>query len=56
MNLARQQDTKSIFRNQRHFLYTNNEISETENRKKFPFDIATTKNKVPKNKCNQGDK
>ena len=25
------------------FLYTNNEISETEIRKKFPFDIATRK-------------
>ena len=23
------------------FLYTNNETSETENRKKFPFDIET---------------
>ena len=25
------------------FLYTNNETSETENRKKFPFDIETRK-------------
>ena len=25
------------------FLYTNNEISETEIRKKIPFDIVTTK-------------
>ena len=42
MNLAKQLDTKSIFRNQRH-LYTNNETSETEIRKKIPFDIATRK-------------
>ena len=41
MNLAKQQDTKSIFTNQRHF--TNSETSETEIRKKIPFDIATRK-------------
>ena len=39
------------------FLYTNNETSETEIRKKIPFDIATTKkNKVRRNKPNQGGK
>ena len=38
------------------FLYTNNEISETEIRHKIPFDIATGKNKVPRNKPNQGSK
>ena len=42
MSLAKQQDTKSIIRNQRHFC-TNNEISEAEIRKKIPFDIATRK-------------
>ena len=30
-------------KNTKAFLYTNNEISETEIRKKFPFDIATRK-------------
>ena len=40
MNLAKQLDTKSIFRNQRHY---NNETPETEIRKKIPFDIATRK-------------
>ena len=43
MNLAKQWDTKSIFRNQRYFLYTNNEILETEIRIKFSFDITTRK-------------
>ena len=33
------------FRNQRHFLYANNEISETEIRGKNPIDIATRKMK-----------
>ena len=42
MNLAKEQDTKSIFRNQK-FLYINNEISEPDIRKKIPFDIATRK-------------
>ena len=43
MNLAKQLDTKSIFRNQRQFLYTNNEISETEIRETISFAIATRK-------------
>ena len=38
------------------FLYTNNETSETEIRGKNPFDIATIKKKLPKNKPNQGGK
>ena len=42
MNLAKQQDTKSILRNQRHFV-PNNEISEAEIWKKIPFDVATRK-------------
>ena len=40
----------------KEFLYTNNEISETEIRKNMPFAIATTKNKVLRNKPNQGGK
>ena len=39
------------------FLYTNNELSEREIKKTIPFTTATaTKNKVPKNKFNQGGK
>ena len=38
------------------FLYTNSETSETEIRKKIPFDIATRKIKVPRNQPNQGGK
>ena len=39
------------------FLYTNNETSEREIRKKIPFDIARRKiKKVPRNKPNQGGK
>ena len=37
--MAKLGDTKSIFRNQRH----NNEISETEIRKRISFAIATRK-------------
>ena len=42
MNLAKQLDTKSILRS-KAFFYTNNETSETEIRKRIPFDIATRK-------------
>ena len=38
------------------FLYTNNEISETETRKKNPIYYSTKKNKVPRNKINQRGK
>ena len=41
MNLAKQWDTKSMFR--KAFLYTNKEISEIEMRGKISFDIATRK-------------
>ena len=34
---------------------TNNEISETEIRKKIPFDVAIRK-KIPRNKPNRGGK
>ena len=37
------------------FLYTNNELSERETKKTIPFTIEE-KNKVPKNKFNQGGK
>ena len=38
------------------FLYTNNEISETEIRKKDLICYSNKKNKVPRNKPNQGGK
>ena len=38
------------------FLYTNNETTEREMRKKISFDIATTTKKVPRNQPNQGGK
>ena len=38
------------------FLYTNNEISETEIRKKDPVLYSNKKNKVLMNKPNQGGK
>ena len=38
------------------FLYSNNEISETEIRKKIPFDIATRRIKYLAKKPNQGCK
>ena len=38
------------------FLYTNNEISETESREKNPICYSNKKNKVPRNKLNQGGK
>ena len=38
------------------FLYTNNEISETETREKNPIYYSNKKNKVPRNKPNQGGK
>ena len=42
MNLAKQKDTKSIFRNQRHFC-TQTMKYQKEIRTKIPFDIATRK-------------
>ena len=38
------------------FLYTNNEISETEIREKKPICYSNKKNKVPRSKPNQGGK
>ena len=39
MNAAKQQDTKSAFKN-KLFLYTNNDQSEKETSKIIPFTIA----------------
>ena len=49
MYLEKLRDTKSIFRNQ-SILYTNNEISETEIRKKIPICYSDKKNKIPRSK------
>ena len=38
------------------FLHTNNEISERETRGKTPIYYSNKKNKVPRNKLNQGGK
>ena len=43
MNLAKQLDTKSILRNQRHSCIQKNETTKTQIREKVPFDIATRK-------------
>ena len=43
MNLAKQQGHKVNIQKLKKFLYTNNEISEIEIRKKIPFDKATRK-------------
>ena len=41
MNSAKSQDTKPIHRNHLHFLYTNNEKSESEIKESTPFTTAT---------------
>ena len=38
------------------FLYANNKLTEREIRKNIPFTIASKKNKIPRNKSNQGCK
>ena len=38
------------------FLYTNTELSERQTKQTIQLAIETTKNKVPKNKFNQGGK
>ena len=43
MNLAKQQDTKSIFRNQRHFCTPTMKYQKEKVRKNIPFTTATRK-------------
>ena len=43
MNLAKQLDTKSILRNQRHFCKPTVNYHKQKSGKKIPFDIATRK-------------
>ena len=43
MNLAKQLDTKSILRNQRHSCIPTTKLQKQKSGKKIPFDIATRK-------------
>ena len=43
MNLAKQLDTKSILRNQRHSCVPTTKLQKQQSGKKIPFDIATKK-------------
>ena len=43
MNLAKQLDTKSILRNQRHSCIPTKKLQKQKSGKKIPFDIATRK-------------
>ena len=52
MNLAKQLDTKSILRNQRH----QQRNCRNRNQEKNPIGDSNKKNKVPRNKPNQGSK
>ena len=53
MNMAKQQNTKSIFRNRRHFCSPTMKHQKQKSGGKIPFPIAT-KNNVPRNKPYQG--
>ena len=55
MNLAKQQDTKSIFRNQRHSCIPTTKLQKQKSGK-IPIWYSNKKNKVPRNKPNQGGK
>ena len=55
MNLAKQRDTKSIFRNEMHFC-TQQRTIRNRNQEKNPICYNSKKNKVPRNKLNQGGK
>ena len=55
MNLAKQRDTKSISKNQRHFCIPTIKHQKQKSGKKILFD-SNKKNKIPRNKPNQGGK
>ena len=55
MNLAKQLDTKSIFRNQRHFCIPTEKYQKQKSGKN-PIWHSNKKNKIPRNKPNQGGK
>ena len=54
MNLAKQQDTKSTLRNERHFCTLTMKYQKQKSGKNILFDNSNQKNKVPRNKPNQG--
>ena len=56
MNLAKTVGYKVNIQKSKAFLYTNNAIAETELRKKNPICYSNKKNKVTRNKPNQGGK
>ena len=56
MCLAKQWDTKSIFRNQRHFCIPTMKHQKQKSGKKNPIGYSNKKNKMPRNKPNQGGK
>ena len=56
MNLAKQQVTKSISRNQRHFCTPTMKYQKQKSVKKIPFDIARRKIEYLGKKHNQGGK
>ena len=56
MNLTKYWDTKSIFRNQRHFCTPTMKYQKQKLVKKNPIRYCNKQNKVPRNKLNQGGK
>ena len=56
MKLAKQLDTKSILRNQRHSCTPTMKLQKQKSGKKNPTWYSNKKNKVPQNKPNQGGK
>ena len=55
MNSGELQNIKLICKNN-VLLYTNNKLSERQIKKTIPFITASKKNKIPRNKSNQGGK
>ena len=56
MNLAKQLDTKSILRNERHSCTPTIKHQKQKSGKKNPISYINKKNKVPRNKPNQAGK
>ena len=56
MNLAKQPDTKSVFRNQRHSCTPTMKHQKQKSGKKNPIWYSNKKNKIPRNKPNHGGK
>ena len=56
MNMAKQQNTKSIFRNRRHFCSPTMKHQKQKSGGKNPIWYGNKKNKIPRNKPNRGVK